>query len=93
MLPLATVNKGTFIFLQAMGKALASTLVSLAREVVFGVFLPILLPLAFGLDGVLYSFPLADILTFAIALVVIIHTYRELHRAEAQQLGQTAAQA
>ena len=93
MLPLATVNKGTFIFLQAMGKALASTLVSLAREVVFGVFLPILLPLAFGLDGVLYSFPLADILTFAIALVVIIHTDRELHRSEAQQLGQTAAQA
>lgn len=37
MLPLACVNKAAFIFLQAMGKAAASTLLSMARELVFGV--------------------------------------------------------
>lgn len=38
----------------------------------------LLLPLAFGLDGVLYSMPLSDILTFVIAVVLIIRTYSEL---------------
>lgn len=79
MMVLATVNKGTFIYLQALGKAVQSTLISLAREVVFGVALPILLPAFFGLDGLLYSFPAADILTFFIAAFVIVRTYRELN--------------
>lgn len=78
MMVLATVNKGTFIYLQALGKAVQSTLISLAREVVFSVALPILLPAFFGLDGLLYSFPAADILTFFIAAFVIVRTYREL---------------
>ena len=37
-----------------------------------------ILPRFFGLDGLLYSFPLADFLTFVFALVVIIRTDREL---------------
>ena len=75
---LSMMNKGTFIYLQAMGKAFLSTMISLTREVIFGVSLPIILPIFFGLDGLLYSFPLADILTFVFALVAIIRTYREL---------------
>lgn len=75
---LATVNKGTFIYLQAIGKALASTMISLIREVVFGVGFALMLPLFFGLDGVLYSMPVSDLLTFLIAAVVIRKVYREL---------------
>ena len=78
MLVLSTVNKGTFIYLQAIGKAVASTVVSMTREIIFGVFLPILLPIYFGLDGILYSFPLADLLTFMITLYFIYITYKEL---------------
>lgn len=77
MIVLTLINKGTFIYLQAIGKALESTLVSLAREVIFGVSLPIILPLFFGLDGILYSFPAADILTFVIALIIIIRTHKD----------------
>lgn len=79
MMILATVNKGTFIYLQALGKAVASTIVSLTREVILGVFLPIILPVFFGLDGLLYSFPAADILTFIIAVFFIRGTYKELN--------------
>ena len=79
MMILATVNKGTFIYLQAMGKAVASTVISLTREVIFGVGFALLLPRFFGLDGLLYSFPVSDVLTFIIAAVVIIKTYRELN--------------
>lgn len=78
MMIFATVNKGTFIYLQSLGKAVASTVISLVREVVFGVGFAILLPIFFGLDGVLYSMPVSDILTFVIAAVVIKYTYKEL---------------
>lgn len=75
----ACVNKACFIFLQAVGRALASTLLSMFREVVFGVGFALLLPVFFGLDGVLYSMPVSDALTFALAAVIIVRTYRELN--------------
>jgi Na+-driven multidrug efflux pump len=78
MMILATINKGTFIYLQALGKAVESTIISLTREIVFGVALPVILPIFFGLDGVLYSFPVADILTFCIAIFIIRNVYHEL---------------
>lgn len=78
MMVLAMVNKGSFIYLQALGKAALSTIISMAREIIFGVFLPIIFPIFWGLDGILYSFPAADILTFVIAAVIIRKTYKEL---------------
>ena len=79
MMVLACINKACFIFLQAVGKALASTLLSMFREVVFGVGFALLLPVFFGLDGVLYSMPVSDILTFIISAVIIGKTYQELN--------------
>lgn len=87
MLVFACINKAAFIYLQSLGKALLSTLLSMVREIVFGVGLALLLPVFFGLDGVLYSMPVADALTFLISLAAIIHTYRGLQRAmDAQML-------
>ena len=80
LMPLACVNKAAFIYLQSLGRALASTLLSMVREVVFGVGLALLLPTIFGLDGVLYSMPAADLLTFLISAVVIRQTYHWLQR-------------
>ena len=79
MMILACVNKACFIFLQAVGKALSSTLLSMFREVVFGVGFALLLPVFFGLDGVLYSMPVSDIMTFLISAIIIAKTYRELN--------------
>ncbi len=78
MMIFACVNKATFIFLQAMGKAVESTLLSMVREIVFGVGFALLLPVFFGLDGVLYSMPVSDILTAIISAVIIARTYRQL---------------
>ena len=92
MMILAMVNKGTFIYLQALGKAVQSTLISLTREIVFGVALPILFPLFWGLDGILYSFPAADILTFLTAAVVIRQTYKELNTTTIQSISKEEVQ-
>lgn len=82
MIVMACINKACFIFLQAMGKAAASTALSMLREVVFGVGFALLLPVFWGLDGVLFSMPLSDILTFIIAMILIYHTYKELNAKE-----------
>ncbi len=79
MIVLACVNKACFIFLQAMGKAAASTALSMIREVVFGVGFALILPLVFGLNGVLYSMPVSDFLTFIVSVVLIYRTYQELN--------------
>ena len=78
MMILAGINKACFIFLQAMGKAAESTALSMIREVVFGVGFALLLPVFFGLDGVLYSMPVSDLLTFIVAVFLICGTYKEL---------------
>lgn len=78
MMIFACVNKACFIFLQAMGRAAASTMLSMVREVVFGVGFALVLPVFFGLDGVLYSMPVSDILTFLVALFLIRGTYKQL---------------
>ena len=77
MIP-ACINKATFIYLQSLGRAFLSTGLSMVRELIFGVGFALLLPPLFGLDGVLYSMPVSDALTFVISLVAIISTYRNL---------------
>lgn len=79
MMVFACVNKAAFIFLQSLGKPWISTMLSMIREVVFGVGFALLLPLWFGLDGVLYSMPASDILTFVASVIVIVATYKELN--------------
>ena len=79
MIIMACINKACFIFLQAMGKAVASTALSMIREVIFGVGFAICLPVFWGLDGVLFSMPVSDILTFIVAVILIIRTYKELN--------------
>lgn len=79
MVIFACVNKAAFIFLQAMGKAAASTMLSMVREIVFGVGFALILPMIYGLDGVLYSMPVSDILTFIISAIIIMFTYKQLN--------------
>lgn len=80
MMIFACINKATFIFLQAMGKAVESTALSMIREIIFGVGFALLLPLFFGLDGVLYSMPVSDLLTAIISLIIILATYKQLSK-------------
>lgn len=83
LMTLATVNKSVFIYLQSLGKALLSTMLSMVREVVFGVGFAIILPGFFGLDGVLYSMPVSDLLTFIISAISVAYIYRTLRTKEA----------
>ena len=78
MIIFACVNKAAFIFIQAMGKPYISAGLSMVREIIFGAGLTILMPIFMGLDGVLWSMPASDALTFVVSVIVIVIIYREL---------------
>lgn len=80
LLSLSCLNKGTFIFLQSLGKVTLSTILSLTREILFGVGLPLLLPIFMGLDGILFFMPIADILTAIASILVIVYTNKKLKK-------------
>jgi len=61
---LCCLLKSTSIFLQALGKPVLSTGLSLLRDFILSLPLVLLLPHRYGLLGTLYSAPVADILSF-----------------------------
>ena len=77
-LALSCVNKGLVIFLQALGKPVPSTVLAMLREIGFGVGLPLLLPVWFGLDGLIWFMAAADVLAFAVSAGVLARTGRAL---------------
>ncbi|MBQ7594534.1 MAG: MATE family efflux transporter [Synergistaceae bacterium] len=80
LIVLACVNKAAFIFIQAMGRPYISAGLSATREIIFGAGLTIIMPIFMGLDGVLWSMPASDALTFIVSVIVIAMIYRELSK-------------
>ena len=62
------VNMVTGAVFQAVGKARAAFVLSLSRQVLFLIPLLVTLPLTFELAGIWLAFPLADLLSFLLAL-------------------------
>lgn len=66
------------IYLQAVGKPVKAAILSLSRQIVFLVPAAIILPMFIGVEGVLWSGPVADGLAFLLALIFIIYEMRQL---------------
>ena len=68
------------IFFQAIGKPVRATVLSLSRQILFLIPAMLILPIFFGLEGILYAGPAADSLAFVLALVFILVEMRHLNR-------------
>ena len=62
-------------------------LLSLSRQVLLLIPLILVLPVFFGLDGILYSAPVADVLAFLISIAVIRKEFTEMGRLELEGAG------
>lgn len=67
-------------YFQATGQALKATVLSLLRQLILLIPLLVVLPLFFGLDGILYAGPIADISAGAIVFVFVVLEMRKLNR-------------
>ena len=70
---------GSLVF-QSIGKATQSFITAISRSFFFLIPLIFILPQFLGLDGVWLAFPIADVLTFLLTLILLIPQIRELRR-------------
>nr|WP_245779598.1 MATE family efflux transporter [Desulfoscipio geothermicus] len=57
---------------QALGKAKTSLMLSMSRQLLFLIPIVLTLPHLYGLEGVWMSFPIADVLAFLFALIILL---------------------
>ncbi len=65
-------------FFTSIGKSIKGVFLSLTRQIIF--FIPVLLvlPKFFGIDGILYTGPIADILSSVVAVLMILVEFRAM---------------
>lgn len=65
-------------FFAAIGKPVKGLVLSMTRQVLFFIPLVLILPLFFGLDGILYAAPTADVCAFIVTVILISAQMRQL---------------
>jgi len=68
----------TVNYFASIGYARQGTILSLSRQGFVLIPLLIFLPMAFGLDGILYAGPIADVLALALSLTLMVRNFRSL---------------
>ena len=82
MVPVNCVQLLSSNFFAAIGKPVRGVLLSLTRQVFFLVPLILVLPLFWGLDGILYAAPVADFAAFVTSVWVMRAEMRRLRQKE-----------
>ena len=72
------VVKMTSIFFQAAGKPVRAIAASLIRDVVCFIPLIIILPIFFGIEGILYAAPVADAISILVTAVLTVTFMKKL---------------
>lgn len=75
---LCCMQKATSIFLQSIGKPVMSLGLSLLRDFILSVPLVLLIPRTLGVTGVLYSAPIADVVSILAAVCMMTVVWKQL---------------
>lgn len=85
--PLTGFQTVIAVYLQAVGKPVMSALLSLARQIIFFIPAALLLPLALGVEGVLWTGPVADGLAFLMSLALLLYERHHLKKSHEARLS------
>lgn len=77
-------------YFQATGQPLKASILSMMRQLILLIPLILILPLFFGLDGILYAGPVADITSGMVVFLFISHEMKKLSRGARDGEGQYA---
>jgi putative MATE family efflux protein len=73
-------------FFSAIGKPMKGVLLSLSRQVLLLIPLILIFPLFWGLNGIMYSAPVADVLAFFLSIAVVRKEFADMDKLEKQSL-------
>jgi Na+-driven multidrug efflux pump len=68
-------------YFQSTGQPLKASILSMLRQLLLLIPLILILPLQFGLSGILYAGPAADIISAIVVSQFIVHELRKLNKA------------
>ncbi|MGB4201846.1 MAG: MATE family efflux transporter [Thermotogota bacterium] len=86
MIPVIGVQVVSVGFFQALGKPKSAMFLSLSRQILFLIPLLLLLPRFFKLDGIWYSFPICDALSFVVAVAFVTRETKKLRGLSTRQV-------
>ena len=85
--PLTGFQTIAVVYLQAIGKPVKSAILSLARQIIFFVPAALILPTFLGVEGVLWTGPVADGLAFLLSLALLLYERHHLKKGHTRQLS------
>ena len=69
-------------FFTSIGKPFKGIFLSLTRQIIFFLPMLIILPMAFGIDGITFAGPVADVLSAGVAILMAIGEFKDMHEKE-----------
>ncbi len=82
LVPLVCIQPVTATFFTSIGKPIKGIFLSLTRQIIFFLPLLIVLPLFFGIDGILYTGPVADLISAVVALLMALFEFKAMRKLE-----------
>lgn len=67
-------------FFTSIGKATKGIFISLTRQIIFLLPLIVILPMLFGIEGVMYSAPVADLMAAVLAVLFVVRELRSMKK-------------
>ncbi|MBP1562878.1 MAG: MATE family efflux transporter [Oscillospiraceae bacterium] len=80
--PLVCIQPVTATFFTSIGKPIKGIFLSLTRQIIFFLPMLIVLPLFFGIDGILYTGPVADLISAVAAVLMALMEFRAMRKLE-----------
>lgn len=75
------------IFFQAIGKPIKSALLSLSRQIILAIPAIVILPIFFGIEGILWAGPVADGIAFLLACIFLIREVKKITLKEKEEVA------
>lgn len=75
----------TSTFFTSIGKPIKGVFLSLTRQILFFIPFLLILPLFFGIDGIIYTGPLADILSATVAITMAAYEFKKIKELESNE--------
>lgn len=77
-------------FFTSIGKSIKGVFLSLTRQIIFFIPILLILPVFMGLNGILYTGPIADLLSAVIAIIMAAHEFSLMNRLEGKEKYEAA---
>ena len=75
----------TSTFFTSIGKPIKGVFLSMTRQMIFFIPFLLVLPLIFGIDGIIYTGPIADLLSAIVAIIMAFYDFKQMKKLDTEK--------